>query len=42
MTLSLIACVLLTAADAPPDLRRGNRRLHYERVLMELYLESRK
>jgi hypothetical protein len=32
----------LTAADAPPDLRRGNRRLHYERVLMELYLESRK
>jgi len=28
----------LTAADAPPDLRRGNRRLHCEKVLMELYL----
>ena len=31
----------LTAADAPPDVRRGNRRLHFERVLMELYLGSR-
>ncbi len=26
------------AADAPPDVRRGNRRLHFERVLLELYL----
>jgi hypothetical protein len=31
----------LTAADAPPDIRRGNRRLHFERVLLELYLGSR-
>ena len=27
----------LAAADAPPDTRRGNRRLHYEKVLLELY-----
>jgi len=29
------ACLL--AADPPPDIRRGNRRLHYEKVLMELF-----
>ena len=28
----------LRAADAPPDSRRGNRRLHFESVLLELYL----
>jgi DNA polymerase III delta subunit-like protein len=28
----------LRAADAPPDVRRGNRRLHFERVLLDLYL----
>jgi len=27
----------LRAADAPPDSRRGNRRLHFESVLLELY-----
>jgi hypothetical protein len=27
----------LAAADPPPDNRRGNRRLHYEKVLMELF-----
>jgi DNA polymerase III delta prime subunit len=27
----------LAAADPPPDIRRGNRRLHYEKVLMELF-----
>jgi len=26
------------AADAPPDVRRGNRRMHFERVLLDLYL----
>jgi hypothetical protein len=31
----------LAAADAPPDIRRGNRRLHYEKVLMELYAGRR-
>jgi hypothetical protein len=31
----------LAAADPPPDNRRGNRRLHYEKVLMELF-EGRK
>jgi hypothetical protein len=30
----------VTAADVPPDIRRGNRRLHYERVLLELFLAS--
>lgn len=30
----------LKAADAPPDSRRGNRRLHYESVLLELYLSA--
>src|SRR5262249_61202868 len=30
----------LAAADAPPDVRRGNRRLHFEKVLLELYLEG--
>ncbi len=28
----------LRAADPPPDNRRGNRRLHFESVLLELYL----
>ncbi len=28
----------LRAADAPPDSRRGNRRLHFESLLLELYL----
>lgn len=28
----------LRAADAPPDSRRGNRRLHFESVLLELFL----
>ncbi len=27
----------LKAADAPPDSRRGNKRLHFEAVLLELY-----
>jgi DNA polymerase III delta prime subunit len=26
------------AADAPADVRRGNRRMHFERVLLDLYL----
>jgi DNA polymerase-3 subunit delta' len=30
----------LKAADAPADTRRGNRRLHYESVLLELLLSS--
>ncbi len=30
----------LKAADAPADNRRGNRRLHYESVLLELLLSS--
>jgi len=34
----VLARAALTAADAPPDVRRGNRRLHYEKVLLELYL----
>ncbi len=28
----------LKAADPPPDVRRGNRRLHFEQVLIELFL----
>jgi DNA polymerase-3 subunit delta' len=28
----------LKAADAPPDSRRGNRRLHFESLLLELFL----
>jgi len=32
----------LKAIDAPPDSRRGNRRLHYESVLLELYLAREK
>ena len=28
----------LKAADPPPDSRRGNRRLHFESLLLELYL----
>ncbi len=28
----------LRAADPPPDIRRGNRRLHFESVLLELFL----
>ena len=27
----------LAAADPPPDNRRGNRRLHFEKVLLDLY-----
>ncbi len=30
----------LKAADLPADSRRGNRRLHYEALLLELYLSS--
>jgi hypothetical protein len=26
----------LAAADSPPDTRRGNRRLHFEKLLLEL------
>jgi len=29
-----------TASDHPPDTRRGNRRLHFERVLLELWLAA--
>ena len=29
----------LLAVDAPPDTRRGNRRMHYEKVLLQLYLQ---
>jgi len=29
------------AADPPPDRRRGNARMHYESLLLELYLASR-
>lgn len=29
------------AADYPPDTRRGNRRLHFENVLLELSLAAR-
>ena len=29
----------LKAADPPADSRRGNRRLHYEALLIELYSE---
>ena len=32
----------LLAADPPPDNRRGNRRMHYERVLLELYGAARR
>jgi hypothetical protein len=28
------------AADAPPDTRRGNRRLHFEQLLIQLYLSA--
>ena len=28
------------AADPPPDSRRGNKRLHYEHLLLELYLSG--
>ena len=31
----------LLAADPPPDSRRGNRRLHFEALLIELFSESR-
>jgi hypothetical protein len=31
----------LLATDAPPDSRRGNRRLHFERVLLELFRAQR-
>jgi hypothetical protein len=31
----------LRAAEPPPDSRRGNRRLHFEALLIELFLESR-
>jgi DNA polymerase-3 subunit delta' len=30
----------LRAADAPPDIRRGNRRLHFEKVLLQLYFAT--
>jgi hypothetical protein len=30
----------LKAADAPPDTRRGNRRLHFEHLLIQLYLSA--
>ena len=30
----------LLAADPPPDNRRGNKRLHYEQLLLELYLSG--
>ena len=30
----------LLAADPPPDSRRGNKRLHYEALLLELYLSG--
>ena len=30
----------LKAADAPPDTRRGNRRLHFEQLLIQLYLSA--
>jgi DNA polymerase-3 subunit delta' len=33
-----LARAALKAADAPPDSRRGNRRLHYESLLLELFL----
>jgi DNA polymerase-3 subunit delta' len=32
----------LAAADPPPDIRRGNRRMHYEKVLLGLYDASRR
>jgi DNA polymerase III, delta subunit len=32
----------LLAADPPPDNRKGNRRMHYERVLLELYGAARR
>ena len=31
----------ITAADPPPDTRRGNRRLHFEKVLLGLWEKSR-
>ncbi len=31
----------LLAADPPADNRKGNRRMHYERVLLELYAAAR-
>ena len=30
----------LAAADPPPDNRRGNRRLHFEAALLNLYLAA--
>jgi DNA polymerase III delta subunit-like protein len=30
----------LAAADAPPDTRRGNKRLHFEQLLLDLYLSG--
>ena len=30
----------LAAADPPPDNRRGNKRLHFERLLLDLYLSG--
>ncbi|HEY3203960.1 MAG TPA: hypothetical protein VGL03_09900 [Thermoanaerobaculia bacterium] len=32
----------VAAADPPPDNRRGNRRMHYEKVLLDLYAASRR
>jgi DNA polymerase-3 subunit delta' len=31
----------LAAADSPPDTRRGNRRLHFEKLLLELAVAAR-
>lgn len=31
----------IAAADAPPDNRRGNRRMHYEKLLVGLYAAAR-
>src|SRR6185295_18957985 len=36
-----LARAALRASDPPPDTRRGNRRLHFESVLLELYLARR-
>ena len=36
-----LAAAALKAADPPPDNRRGNRRLHFESLLLELWLAIR-
>jgi DNA polymerase-3 subunit delta' len=35
-----LRCAALKAADPPADSRRGNRRLHYEALLIELYAQA--